>query len=123
VLNENTFIADTGASSHMVNSKKYLTELVPYDTSITAGHDDLMKCTEKGTYRGYLKNALGKKIPVYLTDGIHVPGLNVILFSITKCINKPGIQFQGTHKNLVLLVKGVRIDFEKQLTYGTGTLY
>jgi hypothetical protein len=50
VLNENTFIADTGASSHLVYSKKYLTDLVPYDASITAGHADLMICTEKGTY-------------------------------------------------------------------------
>jgi hypothetical protein len=98
VLNENTFIADTGASSHMVYSKKYLTDLVPYDASITAGHDELMKCTEKGAYRGYFKNALRKKIPVYLTNVLHVPGLNVNLFSITKCIKKPGIQFQGTHK-------------------------
>jgi hypothetical protein len=40
----------------------------------------------------------GKKIPVYLTDVLHAPGLNLNLFSITKCINKPGIQFQGTHK-------------------------
>jgi hypothetical protein len=31
VLNENTFIANTGASSHMVYSKKYLTDMVPYD--------------------------------------------------------------------------------------------
>jgi hypothetical protein len=97
----------------MVYSKKYLTDLVPYDASITAGHDDLMKSTEKGTYRGYFKNALGKPIKVYLTDVLHVTGLNVNLFSITKCIYKPGIQFQGTHKNLVLLLKGVRIDFEK----------
>jgi hypothetical protein len=73
-------------------------------------------CTEKGIYRGYFKNALGKKIPVYLTDMRHVPGLNAILFSLTKWIKTPGISFQGTHKNLVLLVKGVRIDFEKQLT-------
>jgi hypothetical protein len=123
VLNENPLIADTGASSHMVYSKKYLTNLVPHDASITAGHDDLMKCTEKGTYRDYFKNALGKKIPVYLTNVFHVPSLNVNKFSITKCIKKPGIQFQGTHKVLVLLVKGVRIDFEKQLTYGTGNLY
>jgi hypothetical protein len=93
------------------------------DTSITAGHDDLMKCTEKSTYRGYFKNALGKKIPVYLSDVLHVPGLNVNLLSITKCINKPGKQFQGTHKRLVLVKKGVRIDFEKKLNYGTGTLY
>jgi hypothetical protein len=82
-----------------------------------------MKCTEKGTYRGNFKNDLGKKIPVYLTDVLHVPGLNDNLFSITMCINKPGIRFQGTQKNLVVLVKGVRIDFEKQLTYGTDTLY
>jgi hypothetical protein len=123
VLNENTFIADTGASRHMVYSKKYLTDMVPHDASITAGHDYLMKCTEKGTYRGYFKKALGKKIPVYLTDVLHVPGLNVNLFSITKCINKAGKHFQGTHKNLVFLVNVIRIDFEKQLTYGTGTVY
>jgi hypothetical protein len=60
---------------------------------------------------------------VYLTYVLYVPGLNVNLFSITKCINKTGIQFQGTQKNLVLLVKGVRIYFEKQLNYGTGTIY
>jgi hypothetical protein len=42
---------------------------------------------------------------------------------MSKCISKPGIQFQGTHKNLVLVVKRVRIDFEKQSTYGTGSLY
>jgi hypothetical protein len=82
-----------------------------------------MKCTEKGPYRGYFKNALGKTIPVYLTDVLHVPGIIVNLFSIAKCINKLGLHFQGTHKNLVLLAKVVRIDFEKQLTYGSGTLY
>jgi hypothetical protein len=80
VSNENTFIADTGASSNMVYSKKYSTDLMPYDASITVGHDDLMKCTEKDTYRGYFKNALGKKIPVYLTDVLHVPGLYVKFF-------------------------------------------
>jgi hypothetical protein len=107
----------------MVYSKKYLTDLVSYDASITAGNDDLMICTEKGTHREYFENTLGKKIPVYLTDVLDVLGLNGNLFSITKCIDKPGIQFQGTHKNLVLLVKGVKLDFEKEITYGTGTLY
>jgi hypothetical protein len=81
-----------------------------------------LECTEKGTYRGYFMNSLGKRIPLYLTDVLHVPGLNVNLFSMTRCINKPGIYFRGAHKSLVLLVKGVRIDFEKQLVYGTGTL-
>jgi hypothetical protein len=39
VLNEIKFIADTGVSSHMVYSNKYLTDLMPYDASITAGHE------------------------------------------------------------------------------------
>jgi hypothetical protein len=82
-----------------------------------------LQCAKRGTYGGYFKNSLGKQIPVYLTDVHHVPGLNVNLFSVTKCINKPGIEFKGTHKNLALLVQGVRIDFEKQLTYASGTLY
>jgi hypothetical protein len=56
-----------------------------------------------------ISRMLWKKIPVYLTDVLHVPGLNVNLFSITNCINKPGIDFQGTHKNLVLKVQGLRV--------------
>jgi hypothetical protein len=95
VLNENTFIADTGASNYMVYSKKYLTDLVPDDASITVGHEDLMKCTEKGTYIGYFKNALGKKIPVYLTDVLHVQGLNVNLFLYQSVLTNQGYSFKG----------------------------
>jgi hypothetical protein len=107
----------------MVYSKNYLTDMVPHIASITSGHDDLLECSEKGTYRGYFKNCLQKLIPVYLTDVLHVTGLNVNLLSMTKCINKLGIEFRGTHKNFVVLVQGVRIDFEKQLEHGTGTIY
>jgi hypothetical protein len=95
VLNENTFIADTGASSHMEYSKKYLTDLIPYDASITAGHEDLMKCTNKGTYRGYFKNAVGKKIPLYLTDVLHFPGLNVNLFLSQSVLTNQKYNFKG----------------------------
>jgi hypothetical protein len=109
--------------THSLQILDHLTDVMPYDASIAAWHDDLMKCTDKGIYRVYFKNARGKKIRVYFTDVLHVPGLNFKLFSITKCINKPKIQFQGTHTNLFLLVKAVRINFDKQLTYGTGTLY
>jgi hypothetical protein len=87
VMNKTTFNADTGASSHIFYSKKYLTDLVPHIASITAGNDDRLECTDKGTYRGYFKNSLGKQIPVYLADVIHVSCLSVHLFSMTKCIS------------------------------------
>jgi hypothetical protein len=54
---------------------------------------------------------------------LYVPGLNVNLFSTIKYIDKPEVKFKGTYQNLVLIINGVRIDFDKQLTYGSVKLY
>jgi hypothetical protein len=122
-MNDTTFITDTGASRHMVYSNKYLTDMVSHIASVTAADNDLLECREKVAYRDYFKNSLGQQIPVYLTYELHAPGLNINLFSITKRIDKPRIELKGMQQNLSILVNGVRIDFEKQLTYGTGKLY
>jgi hypothetical protein len=49
ILNDTNFTADTGSSSDMVHSKKYLTDMVPNIALITARNDDLVECTEKAT--------------------------------------------------------------------------
>jgi hypothetical protein len=38
-----TFIADTGASSHMVHTKWYLTNIEKVDTQVSAGTNDVMQ--------------------------------------------------------------------------------
>jgi hypothetical protein len=41
-VTDQTFIADTGASSHMVYSKRYLTNIQEVDTKVTAGNNMTM---------------------------------------------------------------------------------
>jgi hypothetical protein len=59
-LSEYTFIADTGASSHKVHTKRYLPNIEKVDTQVTAGTNDFMQCKEKGTFRGYMVNQWGR---------------------------------------------------------------
>jgi hypothetical protein len=46
-VSDQTFIADTGASSHMVYSKRYLTKIQEIDIKVTAGNNMTMPCTLK----------------------------------------------------------------------------
>jgi hypothetical protein len=39
-VNDTTFIADTGATSHMVNATKYLTDITQINSEITLGTEE-----------------------------------------------------------------------------------
>jgi hypothetical protein len=78
---DQTFIADTGASSHMVYSMRDLTNIQEVDTKVTAGNNMTMKCTLKGDYVCYLQSE-GRNFRVTLKDVLYVPELNVNLLSI-----------------------------------------
>jgi hypothetical protein len=54
-VNDTTFVSDTDASSHMVNSTNYLTDITQINSEISIGNEDLFQCTEKGIFRGFLK--------------------------------------------------------------------
>jgi hypothetical protein len=70
------FIADTEVSSHMVYSKRYLTNIQEIETKVTAGNNMTLQCTLKGDYVGYLQSE-GRQVRVNLKDVLYVPGLNV----------------------------------------------
>jgi predicted aspartyl protease len=55
-FSDRTFIVDTGASSHMVYSKRYLTNIQEVDSNVTAGNNMTIQCTLKGDYVGYLQS-------------------------------------------------------------------
>jgi hypothetical protein len=46
-VNETNFVADTGATSQMVHSTKYLTDITPLSSEITLGNEDIFQCTHK----------------------------------------------------------------------------
>jgi hypothetical protein len=52
-VSDQTFIADTGTSSHMLYSKRYLTNIQEVDTKVTAGINMTMQLTLKGDYVDY----------------------------------------------------------------------
>jgi hypothetical protein len=84
----------------MVNSKKYLTDIMQITSEITMENEEQFQCTEKGIYRGYVKNKHRHDVPIILTGVLHVPWLSVNLLSITKCITKHGVQFTANNRNL-----------------------
>jgi hypothetical protein len=77
-------VADTGATSHILNTKKYLTDTMQISGEITMGTEEKFQCTEKGTYRGIFKNKYGEDLPDVLQKVLYVPMLAEISLSITK---------------------------------------
>jgi hypothetical protein len=73
-VSDQTVIADTGASSHMVYSKRYLTNIQEVDTKATAGNNMTMKSTLKEEYVGYLQSER-KQVRVTLKDGLYAAGV------------------------------------------------
>jgi hypothetical protein len=103
-VNDTIFVADTGATSNLVNSTKYLTDITQINSQITMRNEDLFQCTEKGIYRGFFTKKHGKDVPIVLQDVLHVPWLALNLLSITKCITKQGVQLSANNKNLFLSI-------------------
>jgi hypothetical protein len=98
-VSDQTFIADAGASSHMVYSMRYLTNIQEVYTKVTAGNNITMQCTLKGNYVGYLQSE-GRQVRETLKDALCVPGLNVYLLSVTQCLKYPGVTFDGDSEGL-----------------------
>jgi hypothetical protein len=46
-VNDINFLADTGATSHMVNAAKNLTDITQINSEITLGTEEQYQCTEK----------------------------------------------------------------------------
>jgi hypothetical protein len=92
-VNDTTFAADTGATSHIVNSTNYLTDITQISSQITMGNEDLFQCTEKGIYRGFFKNKHEKDIPSVLQDVLHVPWIAVKLLSLLNALQNKEFNF------------------------------
>jgi hypothetical protein len=96
-----------GATSNMVKSKRYLTDITQITSEITMGNEEQFQCTEKGIYRGYFNHKHGQDVPIILT-------YTLVLLSNTKCITKHGVQFTANNRNSVLSIFGTQTMFDKK---------
>jgi hypothetical protein len=79
-LSKYSFIADSGASSHMVNSKSLLKNFVPEEGSVKVGYNRKIVSKGYGSYFGNHKNQDGEKVKVMFKRVILVPDLWINLF-------------------------------------------
>ena len=79
------FIADSGATSHMVNSEENMTNLKDTETRVTIGDSRTFICKKCGDWHGYRE--LDKKIHcMMLSDTAVIIGLHASLFSMTRAL-------------------------------------
>jgi hypothetical protein len=83
-VNINTFIADSGASAHMVHSKSLLKNNQEESGEVKIGDRNEIKSLGKGTIHGYYTNKDGEVITITLNYVLLVPDIWVNLFSITE---------------------------------------
>ena len=91
-----TFIADSGASSHMVYDESMLVNVKPQDILVTFGNDAKLQVFSRGTYHGHTIDDDGNKVNIKLQDVLCVPALTVNLFSVSKAVPQPGVSFVGS---------------------------
>jgi hypothetical protein len=89
-VNPNTFVADSGASGHMVHSRHLLTDFKSKIDWVMIGDNTAIKSLGTGTFKGNHTNQNGQHIDVTLTDLLLVPDLWVNIFSITKATSNTG---------------------------------
>jgi hypothetical protein len=96
LLQSYTFIADSGASSHMIYDENMLVNAKPHNIMVTVGNDSKLKVLSKRTYHGHTIDENGDKFNIKFQDVLHVPELTVNLVSVTKAVSQPGVFFMGS---------------------------
>ena len=103
-FNQNTWIADSGATTHMTNSLDGMFDLEDAKVSISVGDGRKMVTLKVGKWRGTAINSEGQEQKIVLTNVSYVPDLMVNLFSLTTAMER-GFTINGS-KNGITITKG-----------------
>ena len=110
-LTKNTWIADSGASTHMGNSDEGMTDVKVIDSPVQIGNGTTLRATKIGRKHLTVVSKDGSKMNVVLEDYKYVPDLWVNLFAITKCLkNDWNIGNEGLVLHLTKGASTLRFD-------------
>ena len=114
------FIADTGASSHMMNSDKGMFNIREVNTSVKVGNGESLRCNKIGDVRIKVKQRDGKKdVETILKDVMYVPQLTTNLLSIGKAL-KQGWELRSKGEDFFLSKGRNTVNFDKNLVSNFG---
>jgi hypothetical protein len=117
-----TFLADSGASAHMVHPKSLLSNFNEDMGTVTIGDKTEVKSLGTGTFIGYHLYKDGKEIEVTLHDVLLVPELWVNLFSITRATSNKDCKIICEDKLNIVNTNSEQLHFTRVLSHGAGKL-
>jgi hypothetical protein len=85
-MSSNSFIFDSGATSHMMYSKEGLTNLKPWHVPEKFGNAANIYSEMKGTYHGLVTQEGGRTVRITLEDILYIPDLYTNLFFHDKSV-------------------------------------
>jgi hypothetical protein len=117
-----TWIADSGATTHMTNSLEGMFDLADAKISISVGDGRKMKTLKTGKWRGTAIDSEGTRRQITLSNVSFVPDLMVNLFSLTAVMDN-GFQVDGNNKGINVQKDNWSMRFDKRIGTPKGHVF
>jgi predicted nucleic acid-binding protein len=122
-MKRNTFVFDSGATSHMRFSKDGMINLKPLKIAIKVGNAEDIYSEAIGTFEGLVTHKDGSTFPSTLEDVLYIPDLYVNLFSMTRVLKNKTVDFKGEKGTIAVVYdKDHKLLFDKIIKVGHGKL-
>ena len=120
-LNQSLWIADSGASSHMTNDLRGMTDLKDYSSSVKVGNGKILKATKIGRFVGTVTQKDGSEKRIILSNVKYVPEIYCKLISLTQVMNN-GFEMNGRKQEITIKKGKHSYCFDNVVRSGKGIL-
>ena len=118
---KNTWIADSGASTHMGNSDEGMTDVREIDSPVQIGNGKTLRATKIGRKHVTVLSKDGTTTNIVLEDYKYVPDLWVNLFAVTKSLRN-GWKISNDGVTLYLRKGESEVKFDKAIKTHKGLI-
>ena len=118
---KNTWIADSGASTHMGNSDVGMTNVREVNSPVQIGNGKTLRATKIGDKHMTVLWKDGTMTDIVLKDYKYVPDLWVNLFAVTKCLRN-GWKISNDGVTLYLKKGRTEVKFDKAIKTHKGLI-
>ena len=117
-FDDDIWIGDSAAASHLTNNKHNLMNLRTINESIKMGNGDVSEVIAMGDLYGTILTKNGKEKKITLKDVKYAPGLMCNLISLTKCL-KQGLKIESVGLNIKIKSgENELLSFDRQIKSG-----
>ena len=120
-IRKNTWIADSGASTHMGNSDVGMTDVREINSPVQIGNGKTLQATKIGRKHMTVLSKDGRMTEIVLEDYKYVPDLWVNLFAVTKCLRN-GWNISNDGVTLYLRKGNMEVKFDKAIKTHKGLI-